>query len=97
LTPSGCHPCTNVYVFIWQDSFGRLHDKGKDVPRATKLLTKLFPNKVMIHMPQVCTVESLSYVDPFDLGSVTRIPNTALVIIVEMSAVMGNCADVAIS
>ncbi|KAK6924689.1 ATPase, AAA-type, core, partial [Dillenia turbinata] len=30
----------------------RLHDRVKEVPRATKLLTKLFPNKVTIHMPQ---------------------------------------------
>lgn len=36
-----------------QDSFGRLHDRGKEVPKATKLMTKLFPNKVTIHMPQV--------------------------------------------
>ncbi|KAJ0105605.1 hypothetical protein Patl1_18290 [Pistacia atlantica] len=34
------------------DSFGRLHERGKEVPKATKLLTKLFPNKVTIHMPQ---------------------------------------------
>ncbi|XP_063944063.1 uncharacterized protein LOC108209325 isoform X3 [Daucus carota subsp. sativus] len=34
------------------DSFGRLNDRGKEVPKATKLLTKLFPNKVSIHMPQ---------------------------------------------
>ncbi|ESR53333.1 hypothetical protein CICLE_v100185462mg, partial [Citrus x clementina] len=34
------------------DSFGRLHDRGKEIPKATKLLTKLFPNKVTIHMPQ---------------------------------------------
>lgn len=42
-------------MFLWfsQDSFGRLHDRGKEVPKATKLLTKLFPNKVTIHMPQV--------------------------------------------
>ncbi|KAJ4838488.1 hypothetical protein Tsubulata_021088 [Turnera subulata] len=35
-----------------KDSFGRLNDRGKEVPKATKLLTKLFPNKVAIHMPQ---------------------------------------------
>ncbi|KAF5957321.1 hypothetical protein HYC85_004546 [Camellia sinensis] len=35
-----------------KDSFGRLHERGKEVPKATKLLTKLFPNKVTIHMPQ---------------------------------------------
>ncbi|KAJ8771547.1 hypothetical protein K2173_026724 [Erythroxylum novogranatense] len=34
------------------DNFGRLHDRGKEVPKATKLLSKLFPNKVAIHMPQ---------------------------------------------
>ncbi|KAI3677286.1 hypothetical protein L1987_86910 [Smallanthus sonchifolius] len=31
---------------------GRLHERGKEVPKATKLLTRLFPNKVTIHMPQ---------------------------------------------
>lgn len=50
--------CTYAWcfcMFFWfsQDSFGRLHDRGKEVPKATKLLTKLFPNKVTIHMPQV--------------------------------------------
>lgn len=42
----------------FQDSFGRLHERGKEVPKATKLLTKLFPNKVTIHMPQVCILGS---------------------------------------
>ncbi|KAI3825714.1 hypothetical protein L1987_07292 [Smallanthus sonchifolius] len=31
---------------------GRLHERGKEVPKATKLLTRLFPNKVTIHMPR---------------------------------------------
>ncbi|KAK1435735.1 hypothetical protein QVD17_01503 [Tagetes erecta] len=31
---------------------GRLHERGKEVPKATKLLTRLFPNKVAIHVPQ---------------------------------------------
>ncbi|KAK9080549.1 hypothetical protein SSX86_000307 [Deinandra increscens subsp. villosa] len=31
---------------------GRLHERGKEVPKSTKLLTKLFPNKVAIHLPQ---------------------------------------------
>ena len=39
---------------IYQDSFGRLHDRGKEAPKPNKTLTKLFPNKVTIHMPQVC-------------------------------------------
>ncbi|PWA67652.1 P-loop containing nucleoside triphosphate hydrolases superfamily protein [Artemisia annua] len=34
------------------DSFGRLHERGKEVPKATKLLTRLFPNKVAIQVPQ---------------------------------------------
>ncbi|KAL6973060.1 hypothetical protein U1Q18_027234 [Sarracenia purpurea var. burkii] len=38
-----------------KDSFGRVHERGIEVPKATKLLTKLFPNKVTIHMPQVST------------------------------------------
>ncbi|XP_057516053.1 uncharacterized protein LOC130797476 isoform X2 [Amaranthus tricolor] len=43
---------TALLDLAFPDSFGRLHDKGKDVSRATKALTKLFPNKVTIHMPQ---------------------------------------------
>ncbi|KAL8111615.1 hypothetical protein AgCh_019367 [Apium graveolens] len=39
-------------AFPVMDSFGRLNDRGKEIPKATKLLTKLFPNKVTIHMPQ---------------------------------------------
>jgi hypothetical protein len=31
------------------------------VPKATKLLTKLFPNKVAIHMPQVCVVVAIFF------------------------------------
>ncbi|KAI3686646.1 hypothetical protein L1987_80328 [Smallanthus sonchifolius] len=38
-------------IYIFQD-IGRLHERGKEVPKATKLLTQLFPNKVTIHMPQ---------------------------------------------
>ncbi|KAK2648239.1 hypothetical protein Ddye_015728 [Dipteronia dyeriana] len=43
---------TALLDLAFPDSFGRLHDRGKEVPRATKLMTKLFPNKVAIHMPQ---------------------------------------------
>ncbi|XP_075489366.1 uncharacterized protein LOC142528218 isoform X3 [Primulina tabacum] len=35
-----------------KDGFGRLRDRPKDVTKATKLLSKLFPNKVTIHVPQ---------------------------------------------
>ncbi|KAA8542134.1 hypothetical protein F0562_023286 [Nyssa sinensis] len=43
---------TALLDLAFPDSFGRLHDRGKEVPKTTKLLTKLFPNKVTIHMPQ---------------------------------------------
>ncbi|XP_026407601.1 uncharacterized protein LOC113302859 isoform X3 [Papaver somniferum] len=43
---------TALLDFAFLDSFGRLHERGKEVPKTTKLLTKLFPNKVTIHMPQ---------------------------------------------
>ncbi|KAL2934470.1 ATPase family AAA domain-containing protein 1 [Bienertia sinuspersici] len=43
---------TALLDLAFPDSFGRLHDKGKDVSRATKAITKLFPNKVTIHLPQ---------------------------------------------
>ncbi|KAL2492264.1 AAA-type ATPase family protein [Abeliophyllum distichum] len=43
---------TALLDLAFPDSFGRLHDRAKDVMKATKLLSKLFPNKVTIHMPQ---------------------------------------------
>ncbi|CAA3027719.1 AAA domain-containing FHA domain-containing [Olea europaea subsp. europaea] len=43
---------TALLDLAFPDSLGRLHDKGKDVPKATKLLSKLFLNKVTIHPPQ---------------------------------------------
>ncbi|KAK9278660.1 hypothetical protein L1049_028233 [Liquidambar formosana] len=43
---------TALLDLAFPDNFGRLHDRGKEVPKATKLLTKLLPNKVTIHMPQ---------------------------------------------
>jgi hypothetical protein len=43
---------TALLDLAFPDSFGRLHDRGKEVPKATKHLAKLFPNKVAIHLPQ---------------------------------------------
>ncbi|GAB2269699.1 hypothetical protein Dimus_004621 [Dionaea muscipula] len=43
---------TALLDLAFPDSFGKLHERGKEVPRATKLLAKLFPNKVTIHIPQ---------------------------------------------
>jgi len=31
-----------------QDNFGRLHERNKEAPKAIKLLSKLFPNKVIV-------------------------------------------------
>ncbi|PHT27903.1 hypothetical protein CQW23_32498 [Capsicum baccatum] len=38
--------------WLEEDSFGKMQDKGKQVASTNKFLTKLFPNKVVIHMPQ---------------------------------------------
>ncbi|TKY73632.1 ATPase family AAA domain-containing protein 1-A [Spatholobus suberectus] len=43
---------TALLDLAFPDSFGRLHDRGKEVAKPNKTLTKLFPNKVTIHMPQ---------------------------------------------
>ncbi|KAK4264504.1 hypothetical protein QN277_025667 [Acacia crassicarpa] len=43
---------TALLDLAFPDSFGRLHERGKEVPKPNKTLTKLFPNKVAIHMPQ---------------------------------------------
>ncbi|GER48570.1 AAA-type ATPase family protein [Striga asiatica] len=43
---------TALLDLAFPDSFGRLHDRAKDITKATKLLSKLFPNKVTIHLPQ---------------------------------------------
>ncbi|XP_047270519.1 peroxisome biosynthesis protein PAS1 [Capsicum annuum] len=45
----GSHAHTNKHK---KDSFGEMHDKGKRSERTNKFLMKLFPNKVVIHMPQ---------------------------------------------
>ncbi|XP_019198582.1 PREDICTED: uncharacterized protein LOC109192410 isoform X2 [Ipomoea nil] len=43
---------TALLDLAFPDNFGRLHDRGKEVTKTAKLFTKLFPNKVTIHMPQ---------------------------------------------
>ncbi|KAG8635451.1 uncharacterized protein LOC110604095 [Manihot esculenta] len=50
-TKFGCNQ-TALLDLAFPDSFGRLHDRGKEVPKATKVLTNLFRNKAVIHMPQ---------------------------------------------
>ncbi|CAA0827285.1 AAA-type ATPase family protein [Striga hermonthica] len=43
---------TALLDLAFPDSLGRLHDRAKDITKGSKLLSKLFPNKVTIHMPQ---------------------------------------------
>ncbi|KAK7282029.1 hypothetical protein RIF29_10505 [Crotalaria pallida] len=43
---------TALLDLAFPDGFGRLHERGKEVPKPNKTLTKLFPNKVTIQMPQ---------------------------------------------
>ncbi|MCD9560741.1 hypothetical protein HAX54_019530 [Datura stramonium] len=43
---------TALLDLAFPDSLGKTHDKGKEVPKTAKFLTKLFPNKVAIHIPQ---------------------------------------------
>eukprot|EP00252_Welwitschia_mirabilis_P021048 TRINITY_DN528_c0_g1_i1.p1 TRINITY_DN528_c0_g1~~TRINITY_DN528_c0_g1_i1.p1 ORF type:complete len:1249 (-),score=322.97 TRINITY_DN528_c0_g1_i1:309-4055(-) len=43
---------TALLDFAFPDNFGRLHERTKESPKAMKLLSKLFPNKVTIQMPQ---------------------------------------------
>ncbi|KAE9601389.1 putative adenosinetriphosphatase [Lupinus albus] len=43
---------TALLDMSFQDGLGRLRDRGKEVPKPNKTLSKLFPNKITIHMPQ---------------------------------------------
>ena len=42
-----------ITCLLLQDNFGRLHDRGKETPKTMKQLSRLFPNKVTIQIPQV--------------------------------------------
>ncbi|XP_020267111.1 uncharacterized protein LOC109842675 isoform X2 [Asparagus officinalis] len=43
---------TALLDFAFPDNLSRLHDKGKEIPKTMKHLSKLFPNKVTIQLPQ---------------------------------------------
>ncbi|XP_059659545.1 uncharacterized protein LOC132306240 [Cornus florida] len=43
---------TALFDLAFTDNLGKLHDRGKETPKAIKQLTRLFPNKVTIQMPQ---------------------------------------------
>ncbi|KAF5731452.1 hypothetical protein HS088_TW18G00129 [Tripterygium wilfordii] len=43
---------TALLDLAFPDSFGRLHERGKETPKTMKQLSRLFPNKVGIQLPQ---------------------------------------------
>ncbi|XP_073106503.1 uncharacterized protein [Elaeis guineensis] len=43
---------TALLDFAFPDNFGRLHERSKEIPKTMKQLTRLFPNKVSIQLPQ---------------------------------------------
>ncbi|KAK9071829.1 hypothetical protein SSX86_008258 [Deinandra increscens subsp. villosa] len=43
---------TTLLDLAFPNDFGRLHDRSKETPKTMKQLTRLFPNKVTIQMPQ---------------------------------------------
>ncbi|OWM77989.1 hypothetical protein CDL15_Pgr018558 [Punica granatum] len=50
-TKFGGNP-TALLDLAFPENFGRLHERGKDNPKGMKQLSKLFPNKVTIQLPQ---------------------------------------------
>ncbi|XP_010542857.1 PREDICTED: uncharacterized protein LOC104815931 isoform X1 [Tarenaya hassleriana] len=43
---------TALLDLAFSDNFGRLHDRSKEMPKSMKQITRLFPNKVAIQLPQ---------------------------------------------
>lgn len=43
---------TALLDFAFPDSFGRLHERSKEIPKTMKQLLKIFPNKITILPPQ---------------------------------------------
>ncbi|CAL9150564.1 unnamed protein product [Musa hybrid cultivar] len=43
---------TALLDFAFPDNFGRLHERSKEIPKTMKQLSRLFPNKVSIQLPQ---------------------------------------------
>ncbi|KAL0288150.1 UNVERIFIED_CONTAM: hypothetical protein Sradi_7105400 [Sesamum radiatum] len=43
---------TALLDLAFPDNFGRLHDRSKETPKTMKQLSRLFPNKVTIQIPQ---------------------------------------------
>ncbi|KFK30845.1 hypothetical protein AALP_AA6G033000, partial [Arabis alpina] len=47
---------TALLDLAFPDNFGKLHDRSKETPKSMKQITRLFPNKVAIQLPQDETV-----------------------------------------
>ncbi|THU57165.1 hypothetical protein C4D60_Mb03t00640 [Musa balbisiana] len=43
---------TALLDLAFPDNFGRLHERSKEIPKTMKQLSRLFPNKVVIQLPQ---------------------------------------------
>ncbi|KAJ1397881.1 hypothetical protein SESBI_31542, partial [Sesbania bispinosa] len=43
---------TALLDLAFPDSFSRLHDRSKETPKVMKQLSRLFPNRVTIQLPQ---------------------------------------------
>ncbi|XP_074591297.1 uncharacterized protein LOC141847211 [Curcuma longa] len=43
---------TALLDLAFPDNFGRLHERSKEIPKTMKQLSRLFPNKVTIQLPQ---------------------------------------------
>ncbi|KAL1225140.1 ATPase family AAA domain-containing protein FIGL1 [Cardamine amara subsp. amara] len=43
---------TALLDLAFPDNFGKLHDRSKETPKSMKQITRLFPNKVAIQLPQ---------------------------------------------
>ncbi|XP_010429750.1 PREDICTED: uncharacterized protein LOC104714166 isoform X1 [Camelina sativa] len=43
---------TALLDLAFPDNFGKLHDRSKETPKSMKQLTRLFPNKIAIQLPQ---------------------------------------------
>ncbi|XP_038972217.1 uncharacterized protein LOC103715088 [Phoenix dactylifera] len=43
---------TALLDFAFPDNLGRLHERSKEIPKTMKQLTRLFPNKLSIQLPQ---------------------------------------------
>ncbi|XP_010522785.1 PREDICTED: uncharacterized protein LOC104801270 isoform X2 [Tarenaya hassleriana] len=50
-TKFGGNP-TSLLDLAFPNNLGRLHDRSKEMPKSMKQLTRLFPNKVAIQLPQ---------------------------------------------